>query len=244
MDLKFISQIKLLILYGILGFVFSSIACIIETLFKCVGNEMEFFCKIYKPYKVNETNINVTNNKNNTNVDLYIENFFIFFDVFQNIENIGARIIEIALILMRVLFNFCSLYFDILVIKSLTPMHFMFGSLIYVFLSNVTQIIISKVSQRKEEPYQYNINILNVLAFFCSFIGFMIYLEIIELNFCKLNYNLRKYIYIRSIKDTYDDAASESIISENDSYEKRSTIRNSINSIELHINEKKTLLSK
>ena len=54
-------------------------------------------------------------------------------------------------------------------------------------------------------------NIANLSPFIFSFIGFMIYLEIIELNFCKLNYNLRKYINERSIKDTYEDSATESI---------------------------------
>ena len=250
MDLKFISQVKLLILYGIIGFVFSSIACTIETFFKCVGNEKEFFCKIYIPYKENETNVTnttITNdriNKNDIKKDLYIENIFIFFYIFQTIKKVGAKIIEIALILIRVLFNFCSLYFDMLVIKNLTPMHFMFGSFIYIFLTNLTEIIIIKINKKEVDDYQSKIDLLNVLAYFCTFIGFMIYLEIIELNFCKLNYNLRKYIYIRSIKDTYDDDASDSIISDNDSYEKNPSIRNSINSIELQINKQNSLLSK
>jgi len=34
-----------------------------------------------------------------------------------------------------------------------------------------------------------------------SIIGFLIYLEIIELNFCGLNYNLKKNIIIRSESD-------------------------------------------
>ena len=33
------------------------------------------------------------------------------------------------------------------------------------------------------------------------FFGLLIYLEIIELNFCNLNYNLKKAIIDRSIKD-------------------------------------------
>jgi hypothetical protein len=256
MDLKFISQVKLLILYGIIGFIFSSIACIIETLFKCVGKEKQFFCKIYEPYEDNGDNSNdittITNTINiaNTNNDRYIENFFIFFNNFKRLKKAGVKIIiiEIVIIMFRVLFNFCSLYFDMLVIKNLTPMHFMFGSFIYVSLTNLTQIVIIKINENKNkkevDDYQPKIELLNVLAYFCTFIGFMIYLEIIELNFCKLNYNLRKYIYVRSIKDTYDDDAHDSIISDNDSYEKNHTIRNSINSIELQINEQKSLLSK
>ena len=45
-----------------------------------------------------------------------------------------------------------------------------------------------------------------------SLIGFMIYLEIIELNFCNLNYNLRKYIDERSIRDTKGNDNRDSII--------------------------------
>ena len=77
-------------------------------------------------------------------------------------------------------------------------------------------------------------NIANLSPFICSVIGFMIYLEINELNFCKLNYNLRKYINERSIKDTYDDDANESIIDDGDNYERNPTI---INNFELPFNE-------
>ena len=38
-----------------------------------------------------------------------------------------------------------------------------------------------------------------------ALIGFFIYLEIIELNFCKLNYNIRKKIIERSIEDSNTD---------------------------------------
>ena len=170
MDLKFISQVKLLILYGIIGFIFSSIACIIETLFKCVGKEKQFFCKIYEPYEDNGDNSNdittITNTINiaNTNNDRYIENFFIFFNNFKRLKKAGVKIIiiEIVIIMFRVLFNFCSLYFDMLVINYLTPMHFMFGSLIYVFLTELTQLIMPK--KKPDEPYQSKINLLNFLA--------------------------------------------------------------------------------
>ena len=44
----------------------------------------------------------------------------------------------------------------------------------------------------------------------------MIYLEIIELNFCNLNYNLRKYINKRSVEDIYEDNIDESTIRESE----------------------------
>ena len=57
-------------------------------------------------------------------------------------------------------------------------------------------------------------NIANLSPFICSVIGFMIYLEIIELNFCKLNYNLIKYIKERSNREIYENSRNESIILE------------------------------
>ena len=231
MDLKFISQVKLLILYGIIGFAFTSITCTIETFSKCIGNEKEFFCKIYEPYETSADNNNETNANNKTN-DRYIENIIFFIKDFQRINDRGKKI-EIVIIFIRVLFNFFSLYFDMLVIKYLTPMHFLFGSLIYLFLTEITQLIKPK---NDDESYLPSITILNIIAFVCTFIGFMIYLEIIELNFCKLNYNLRKYINERSIKDTYEDSATESIIDDGDSYERNSSLTNSI---ELPYKEKK-----
>ena len=63
---------------------------------------------------------------------------------------------------------------------------------------------------------------MNLSSFICSFIGFAIYLEIIELNFCNLNYNLRKKIKERSIIDTYEDDMTESIISDENSERSKS----------------------
>jgi len=78
-------------------------------------------------------------------------------------------------------------------------------------------------------------NIANLSPFICSVIGFMIYLEIIELNFCKLNYNLRKYINERSIKDTYENDTTESIISESEIGERTLSINDYV---EMPINKK------
>ena len=44
----------------------------------------------------------------------------------------------------------------------------------------------------------------------------MIYLEIIELNFCKLNHNLIKYIKDRSSKDINVNIIKDSIITDDD----------------------------
>jgi hypothetical protein len=230
MDLKFISQTKLLIIYGIIGFFFSSIACIIETSFKCAKSAREFFCKIKIYHKEDD----------DTDYDSYIENIFVFFEDLQ-LEKKDI-IIEFFLFFFGMIFYYCSLYFEILVINYLTPMHFMFSSLIYLFVNELRELINIIIEKKnsdngndKDEPinknnfsYLFSINISNISSYFISLIGFMIYLEIIELNFCKLNYNLRKYINKRSLKDTYEDDTNESIISDNDNYEKTFTITSKV----------------
>ena len=215
MDLKFISHAKLLILYGIIGFVLTSIACSIETSFKCVGENKDFFCKIYVYYVNNNTIIGN---------DSYVENIHIFFKDFSGLK-IKEKIIEIFLFLFGKIFYYCSLYFEIIVIKYLTPMHFMFSSLIYLLIFEFIYLIQNNTSEydkdevsyedyQKYQKYQNSISVLNIIVYIISLIGFMIYLEIIEINFCKLNYNLRKYINDRSIKDSEiimnDDSLSRS----------------------------------
>jgi len=192
MDLKFISQTKLLILYGLIGFILNSIACAIETSFKCVGKNKDFFCKIKIYLSIDSEDH-----------DSYIENILLFFEDFSGLPKI-VIIIEIFLFLFGIIFYYGSLYFEILVIKFLTPMHFMFSSLIYLLFIEFYYLILIKNSEdnKKEISYQNSISTLNIIAYIISLIGFMIYLEIIELNFCKLNYNLRKHINARSLKDS------------------------------------------
>jgi hypothetical protein len=226
MDLKFISQEKLLIFYGTIGFVFSIIACVIESSFKCVGSEKKFFCKVNKEiYNItqNDTNNEIyIYNEAYSEYDLYIENFFIFIEDFSKL-NSKEITIEIVIIFIGMIFYYCSLYFDILIINYLTPMHFMFSSLIYLFLDEIINFIKEKIITGNFFKNGY-LNLFNISAYIFSFIGFMIYLEIIELNFCKLNYNLRKYINERSIKDFKADLFNDSIITESENSSRTSSI--------------------
>jgi len=229
MDLKFISQTKLLILYGLIGFILNSIACSIETSFKCNGGNKDFFCKI-NVYP-NETEV----------YDSYVENIVIFFYDFSKLPQ-KVFIIEIFLFLFGIIAYYGSIYFEILVIKFLTPMHFMFSSLIYLFFMefinliqiNTTENDSNDKSYQDTKDYQNYISVLNIIAYIISLIGFMIYLEIIELNFCKLNYNLRKYINARSLKD------SEIIMNDDSLSRSSSMIIN--DSVEMDFKEEKELL--
>ena len=236
MDLRFISQTKLLIFYGIIGFIFSTIACIIETSFQCFGDEKELFCPLFDNtnngidigiYTYNENNTTIANNTK-SETDRYIENFFIFIKDFSDL-NSKEIIIEIVTNFIGIIFYYCNLYFDILVINYLTPMHFIFCNLIFLFIASLIDLIWNIISD-----FDYK-SLVYISPYFFSFIGFMIYLEIIELNFCKLNYNLRKYINERSLKDIYEDNTNESIISEPEIAQRDSSINDYV---EMPINKR------
>ena len=222
MELGFISPIKLIILFSFLGFIISSIACAIGTSFKCIGSEKEYFCTI-------KTNI-----KKEKNYDIYIENLFIFFEKFSLLKSKDI-IIEILIISFGMIFNFCYVYFGILIINYLSPLHFILSNVIYIILSKLI-ILIRNIKEKGfylvNDTNQFKIRLMNISSYFFSFVGLTIYLEIIELNFCKFNYNLRKHIMERGILDINEDEINDTIIND----EENSLLDDNV---ELPINEKK-----
>ena len=225
MEIEFFSPIKLLIICGILGFFMSSIACLIETSFKCIGGAKELLCQIPE-----------LNNKN----DKYIDNFFIFIKKFSSLKSKDIAI-EILIIFVGMIINFCAKYIGILIIYYLTPIHFIFSNLCGTFLSECIELIRSIIKKGNTiEKNIYKKEFLRIPIYICSFIGFMIYLEKIELNFCNLNYNLRKHIMERANIDSirYEDCDCECDLGdcvEIEGY--RKILNENDNNIELFINK-------
>ena len=209
-DLKYISETKLLIYIGFIGIFISSILCIIETNIKC--SKIINFCK-------------VEDKGNNT----YIDNFNIYY------ERVSEIIFETFVILFGMIFKFFALYFDILIIKFLTPVHIIFYSSLYYFIIKLIDLFHNKIktSDSKGSGGMDNIKfckyILDFSGNFIAIFGFLIYLEIIELGFCKLNYNLKKSISKRSLDDItqsidYDGFNEEDEQSEKDRNSKSSEL--------------------
>ena len=104
--------------------------------------------------------------------------------------------------------KFFAFYYDILIIQYLTPIHYIFYGCIYYSSIKIIALFYNKIKtnhffneneeNNKEKFYIYFLDLSgNILAIF----GFLIYLEIIEFEFCNLNYNSRKSIIKRSIND-------------------------------------------
>jgi len=189
MDLKYISEKKLLMLYGLMGATISFIICIITTFVKC---------KDVTPEKdINDYICKVEYNKT-----LYFDSFNAFF------ENVGKNWILILKTIFGSIFFSLNRYFSLLVIKNFTPVHLIFTFPVYFLILKIFLIIFTLI---KEQSFFSNNRIhyievkfsLDFLEEFFSSIGFLVYLEIIELNFCELNYNLKRNISDRGDEEKY-----------------------------------------
>ena len=186
-DLKYISSTKLLIFVGFIGILISSISCIIQTNIEC--SKKINFCKI----------------RYNDSSSYYLDNFGVYYEKISGLKNYEI-IIEICVILFGMICKFFGSYFDILIIQYLTPVHKIFYSSIYYFIIKIIAIFYSKIKTNnffngKDYEKKFYIFLLDILGNIIAIFGFLIYLEIIELKFCKLNYNLKIYISKRSIDD-------------------------------------------
>ena len=182
MELKYISSQKLLIYYGVIGIIIYAFVCLLLSYIKCNELFENSICEIF-------------DNKDN----YYIENIFIYFHNLSN-SNKGTIIQEIIIMLFGMIFYVLYIYFEVLIIYYLTPVHYFFYDSAYEFLLNIAEFIFRLIE--KEDLAGI---IIEIVGDIFALIGFFIYLEIIELNFCKLNYNIRKKIIERGIEDSNTD---------------------------------------
>ncbi len=85
----------------------------------------------------------------------------------------------------------------------MTTFHIIFQSFTYSFAVRVLQIIVSIFTSSYSNQYSFNVLtfIIGLISDSCAALCIFIYLEIIELNFCTFNYNLRRKIRDRSKLD-------------------------------------------
>ena len=190
MEIKYISPYLIIIIIGIFGLILTSISIYIFGNYKCTNKKLEGICNIY----------DIKYDKNNTtkyydSISLYFSNL-----KFRKKNNKAKFWVEIIIIIpFNLFFNFMEFNYEILIIYYLNPIYFLISdSLYYGTLSLLSFIINFKDNDITK-------SILSLLADFFAFIGYLIYVEIIELNFCDLNQNLRKTISERSSLDLINE---------------------------------------
>ena len=187
MDIKYISITKLLMSYGLIGTIFYTIICIITTFKECpegYKNIYDYFCEI----------VDYSNNHK------YFASFRLYFTTIL----FEFPLTEIITLFFGILgFSFYK-YFSLMIIKNLSPIHLVFSFPLFDIMRKIILVISFLFNGNNNASYIYIIKyIIDFIAdFFCLFI-YLIYLEIIKLNFCNLNFNLRDNIITRSRFELY-----------------------------------------
>ena len=196
MDLKYIISGQLLMYYGLIGAFITSLTCVLITLYPCGDTlisyeEMTYICKQEVPY--NNGTHNITYN--------YYDNYYVFVQQLLTKDTF----LNTCILLLRTNFCFLTKLFSILIIKYLSPAFLICANYIFFFISRLVGIIIDLISDKRIEK---NIFLDFTIEIF-SMLGILVYIEFIELNFCKLNYNLKKNIILRSMNDTKTSELNE-----------------------------------
>ena len=213
MDKKNTSHIKLFRFYGIFGIIIYFNSSLIGTFVGHKKNDDDDDVTAFDYlFKVKSTD----NNK----IILYLESFIIYFSNYNSFLSIFR---EILTILLGTFFFSFKIYFSILIIKYLTPVHVII-SIPIVFLLEKIIMFLHFLFDTKKGFCKGNNN--KIIKFFLdisgdcfSVLGFLIYLEIIILKFCKYDYNTKDNIMKRSfgeINEINEDDETEVILNDSD----------------------------
>lgn len=174
MDLKYISANKLLIFYGIIGMIFYTIICIIsifvdipDSFFIVSQNSLIEYLKQLKKSTKSEL--------------IY--------------EIIGKFIGMILYYIIKYCFMMIIKYLTSVHVIFLTPTFYLFHKLVLFIYNIIYCSIVNDFGHFLKEDVM--LFCLDISGDIISFIGYLIYLGIIQLNFCKLNYNVRNTIIKR-----------------------------------------------
>ena len=205
LDFRYLPLGKFLFNYCLIGTIVLLCSCFISSYIKCDDitkyRGIDFICKIKV---INENNSN----------DYYYDNFSYFFKkLWKKDESIGINILYLFLYILKMLLSSIRLIFSELLVKNLSTEYYQCSFEIYFCILGIIGLIKAIVNGENTKLLIYNI-----FAQISALIGIMIYLEFIELKFCKLNQNVKRYIETRSIielnsvKELYDENDNENIL--------------------------------
>ena len=178
-DLKYIPIYNILTIIGFLGLITSLIIFFLLSYIPC--SQKNKFFKDFCRFKYGNS--------------IYYDTFKVLKDIKINNDFLWELIIILPIYM---LLNFVDFYFCLLIIKNLDPF--------YVLVITTVQYLIYEIIDFILGLSNNNANYINK-SFFClsadiiSLFDSLVYLEILELNFCGFNKNLRKYIIKRSTLD-------------------------------------------
>ena len=214
MDIRGIEPSIILIFTGVIGLIFVFILLSFTTLFPCniIENVTINLVNNTTLYLLNNKEIDLTkevcyvNEYNNKTKQLqfYYDNFISFIKEYNGTNsNINESTIKMELILVIPIYFIMNLIINISninIIRNLEPNILFINYYIVYFIEEI--IFYFFIIEGDEAYITFTQFILTELKNIFSFIGTIIYIEIIELRFCNLDYDLRKNIKSRGEIDS------------------------------------------
>ena len=211
MDKNYISPYIIIFLIGIFGLIFIVITLIFTSNISC-GNSS--YCKIKYNSIENCTNNNITGNnstennnstKNNSqenNSTAYLDSIPIYFSELRNIykeKQYKEFYLEIFIVTpLFAIVNFIQFTCEMLIILYLNPNYILISDCIYYLIKFFIKYIQLTISQ----DYNARKYLVELIAEILALMGYIVYLEIIELRFCGLNDDIKKNIMKRSARES------------------------------------------
>ena len=215
MENKFISPYKIIVFKGIIGTIFSIICIIISSLWICDDKDI----LTDKNFKLFVCSVKYKN-------EIYYDHFISYFTEFE-----GQKLREVLLLILYSIVHFITELCFIFINKFLSPTHYLIAESLFTLLHIPFDYLpADKINDINKEVDNYKENqdlyqdesdlifayykaiicvlgsrILRFISSFFDFIGYLIYLEIIELRFCGLNRNIKKNIRKRASFDANND---------------------------------------
>ena len=179
LDLKFISTSKLMICFGILGIIFSFLGSFISNFIECKDDAFSFHvCFMY----------------DESGTKKYFDNFAVFFkQIWKKGRDASINVGYIFIILLKVALTALYHFLSFLIIQFFSPEVFVCADSILYFITKLISLVYYIVTDSLKYDF-----IFDGLSQVFSILGTVIYLELIELNFCGLNFNLKKNIESRA----------------------------------------------
>ena len=172
-----------ILLYGIIGIFGSSICAIISSFVPCGDNTLSESTKDMCSYNDNEE-------------IYYFDSYRLYFKNFAS-EFLGLRIF---LLIIQSLLYYGSNYYIYVIYKILSPIYHICMKIFNYLILDVL-VFINDVINNNIQDIELSINICDILILLFYVLGSVIYLEFIELNFCKLNFYTKRQIKKRSSEE-------------------------------------------
>jgi len=184
MDLKFVSSRTLLISYGFIGFCMCLLAGIFTSCVPCFDFINNYVCKM------------------NYGDKMYYDHFLNYAESWKNM------LVRLIIIILGAITFFFDKHYCVMIIKYYTPIHQIFSFFVQYFIEKTFLLIFTPIFFPEDlfpNENQLKKFLLDESIDIASIFGLLIYLEMIELNFCGFNFNLKKNIIIRG-KEEYKNA--------------------------------------